>query len=541
MKTKKLTNNAGDNVAVRAGTKSYRKAIATNDDDVDEGEMGGETGTNNDMEENCEGKEGMEHNCDMERNRDWPQSKRDKTSKKDFAGPHESFPIVTQADVDSAAKLIGHADDPEAVKAHIKSIAKKKGLKVPDSWTNNEQSNEQSVGIKVSKGVVTSKGSVEEGTTNMPKTSPQKKASDTAGVSPHEDEPANDDMGGDTVATPQGKPKKTKKAVPDSAKTQDTDHDDYDQEDDSDNDPGKGKSMENNVNSGRSGNTEDFDYLSTNGYVHVGGGDDFRAYANENEPGKMVYVANSGSWEYHDFDKQESDDPSEAQAKGRTPAGLKQVLNIKENAMKLSPKQRSEMIAKLVGNCKCQDKETAALNSLSDETLSAMISNAFPPKKKKGEMKDEPDGDEEDSEDEEVENMEESKGSGSSTMRAGKNADNPGYDGTGNRSGLTADERAGLARLAKLDAQHKNRLIRTVVSNEANTFSEKDLGKMDLNTLEKLAKLAVTNKEYEPEADYFGAGAHEADLTDNAAQDQEGLLIPPTINWAKEYGPQARS
>src|SRR5579883_1785572 len=52
----------------------------------------------------------------------------------DFAGPHRSFPILTQQDVYNAARLIGHADDPEAVKRKIIAIAKRKGFKLPDSW-----------------------------------------------------------------------------------------------------------------------------------------------------------------------------------------------------------------------------------------------------------------------------------------------------------------------------------------------------------------------------------------------------------------------
>jgi hypothetical protein len=76
-------------------------------------------------------------------NRDWPQCKRDKLSHKDFAGPHQSFPITTQEDVDSAAKLIGHADDPNAVKARIKAIAKRKGLNVPESWQDKTTDNKQ--------------------------------------------------------------------------------------------------------------------------------------------------------------------------------------------------------------------------------------------------------------------------------------------------------------------------------------------------------------------------------------------------------------
>lgn len=62
------------------------------------------------------------------------QKQRDAMDDSDFAGPHQSFPIKTQEDVDSAAHLIGHADDPEAVKAKIIAIAKRKGLSVPDAW-----------------------------------------------------------------------------------------------------------------------------------------------------------------------------------------------------------------------------------------------------------------------------------------------------------------------------------------------------------------------------------------------------------------------
>lgn len=64
----------------------------------------------------------------------WPQSKRDKLPTKDFAGPNQSFPIRSQKDVDSAAKLAGHADDPAAVRAKIISIAKRKGLALPEAW-----------------------------------------------------------------------------------------------------------------------------------------------------------------------------------------------------------------------------------------------------------------------------------------------------------------------------------------------------------------------------------------------------------------------
>lgn len=66
--------------------------------------------------------------------RDIPKSERDTMDKKDFAGPNESFPIATQADVDAAAHLVGKAANPGTVKSKIKSIAKRKGLTLPKAW-----------------------------------------------------------------------------------------------------------------------------------------------------------------------------------------------------------------------------------------------------------------------------------------------------------------------------------------------------------------------------------------------------------------------
>jgi hypothetical protein len=59
----------------------------------------------------------------------------------DFAGPHRSFPIRTQEDVDNAARLIGHAKDPEAVKRRIIEIARRKGFKIPEKWQKEEDAN----------------------------------------------------------------------------------------------------------------------------------------------------------------------------------------------------------------------------------------------------------------------------------------------------------------------------------------------------------------------------------------------------------------
>lgn len=65
---------------------------------------------------------------------------RDKMPKEDFGDPsREAYPVHDQQDLDNAAHLIGHASDPEAVKARLKAIAKRKGLKVPDSWKDSSK------------------------------------------------------------------------------------------------------------------------------------------------------------------------------------------------------------------------------------------------------------------------------------------------------------------------------------------------------------------------------------------------------------------
>lgn len=62
------------------------------------------------------------------------QKERDSIADEDFAGPNRTFPIDTQAHLDAAARLIGHAADPAAVKRKAIAIAKRKGLKLPESW-----------------------------------------------------------------------------------------------------------------------------------------------------------------------------------------------------------------------------------------------------------------------------------------------------------------------------------------------------------------------------------------------------------------------
>lgn len=64
--------------------------------------------------------------------------KRDSLPDWQFAGPHRSFPISSQEDVENAARLVGHASDPSEVKANIIKIAKKLKLKLPESWEGGE-------------------------------------------------------------------------------------------------------------------------------------------------------------------------------------------------------------------------------------------------------------------------------------------------------------------------------------------------------------------------------------------------------------------
>lgn len=74
---------------------------------------------------------------------------RDKIPAEDFAGPDRSYPIVTPGDVADAAGLIGHADNPEAVKAKIIAIAKRKGAafvaKLPESWNVKAEEHEDAL------------------------------------------------------------------------------------------------------------------------------------------------------------------------------------------------------------------------------------------------------------------------------------------------------------------------------------------------------------------------------------------------------------
>lgn len=75
----------------------------------------------------------------MEVERSLTKKERDAIDEDDFAGPDHSFPIDTQAHLDAAAHLIGHAADPAAVKNKAIAIAKRKGFTLPKAWQDEEK------------------------------------------------------------------------------------------------------------------------------------------------------------------------------------------------------------------------------------------------------------------------------------------------------------------------------------------------------------------------------------------------------------------
>jgi hypothetical protein len=70
-------------------------------------------------------------------NKRWSESARKQLLQTDpasFAGPDGTFPVVNQQDADSAARLVHHAADPEAVRKRLVEIAMRKNLTLPASW-----------------------------------------------------------------------------------------------------------------------------------------------------------------------------------------------------------------------------------------------------------------------------------------------------------------------------------------------------------------------------------------------------------------------
>lgn len=70
--------------------------------------------------------------------RDFSTKKRANMDTADFGDPAKrAFPVVNQEDLDNAARLLGHADNPAAVKKRLIAIAKRRGLSLPDSWKDD--------------------------------------------------------------------------------------------------------------------------------------------------------------------------------------------------------------------------------------------------------------------------------------------------------------------------------------------------------------------------------------------------------------------
>jgi hypothetical protein len=75
--------------------------------------------------------------------RDFSVKMRKSMDLSDFGDPSKrAFPVLNQSDLDNAARLIGHADNPEAVKRRLIAIAKRKGLKLPDAWQDGDKKKE---------------------------------------------------------------------------------------------------------------------------------------------------------------------------------------------------------------------------------------------------------------------------------------------------------------------------------------------------------------------------------------------------------------
>ena len=86
--------------------------------------------------------EGTESLDDLAR-RYFAQKERKDMNVEDFGDPERrAFPVKSQEDLDNAARLLGHADDPDAVKRRLKAIAKRKGLALPKAWQGEERADQ---------------------------------------------------------------------------------------------------------------------------------------------------------------------------------------------------------------------------------------------------------------------------------------------------------------------------------------------------------------------------------------------------------------
>ena len=71
--------------------------------------------------------------------RDFPTRQRAAMDLADFGDPEKrAFPVLSQHDLENAARLLGHASNPDAVKKRLIAIAKRKGLNLPVAWQEDE-------------------------------------------------------------------------------------------------------------------------------------------------------------------------------------------------------------------------------------------------------------------------------------------------------------------------------------------------------------------------------------------------------------------
>jgi hypothetical protein len=83
-----------------------------------------------------------------------------KAHPENFAGPNKTYPIKDASDVEDAARLIGQAQNPDAVKRKLISIAKRLGLTdaLPKAWMTRAQESIQIVGQILESGALNEPG-----------------------------------------------------------------------------------------------------------------------------------------------------------------------------------------------------------------------------------------------------------------------------------------------------------------------------------------------------------------------------------------------
>lgn len=83
-------------------------------------------------------------------NREWTVADREKLPLSDFGEPKKKgFPIANEEDLENAASLLHHTDDPSSVKRRLMRIAKRKGLKMPESWGPGAQNQMNKANLEV--------------------------------------------------------------------------------------------------------------------------------------------------------------------------------------------------------------------------------------------------------------------------------------------------------------------------------------------------------------------------------------------------------